>query len=95
MRKIELWGKMPPPLGGVTIYLKRLLEGLSSHTDVEVVDFSKGKKGPQSGNVRLVSSLPKEVLHLLLGSPKIIHLNSFNIFLAACFLLSGGGINME
>lgn len=89
MKKIELWGKMPPPLGGVTIYLKRLLGGLLGYTDVEVVDFSRGKKQVNYTNTRLANSLPKELLHLLFGTPKIIHLNSFNLLLAICFILFG------
>lgn len=89
MKKIEIWGKLPPPIGGVTIYLKRLADRLSKYTNVEVVDFSKIHKEFGVPYARASYSLPKELIHLLFGPPRVIHLNSFNVMLAACFLLLG------
>ncbi len=89
MRNVELWGSYPPPIGGVTIYLKRLLEHLCESVEVQLIDFSGVPKPSKVPNVRACYFLPIEVLRLLFGKSKIIHLNSFSFMMSLCFLLFG------
>ena len=89
MRSIEIWGIYPPPIGGVTIHLKRLFHSLENKTNVYFVDFGEtGKKYP-SKHIRHAGPYITEVLRLLFGKKKTIHLHSFSILLAVCFILFG------
>lgn len=87
--KIEIWGTLPPPIGGVTIHLKRLFNCISSMGDVYFVDFGKIKKDAIT-NVRKSDIYLFEIYRLLFCEKKIIHLHSFSLLLALCFLLVGG-----
>ncbi len=76
--KIELWGTYPPPIGGVSIHVYRLIHNLHK-LDSEIVlkDFGSGNSG--FSYVKSVKSKWWEFLRLLFVSPKIIHLHSNNI----------------
>lgn len=82
--KIELWGTYPPPIGGVTIHVYRLIHSLhANNRNILLRNF--GKVDPQLPYVRTVKCTFGEFLKLLFVPSKIIHLHSNNV--RAFFLL--------
>ena len=87
--KIEIWGTYPPPIGGVSIHIYRLIHSL--HTiDSSVVLRNFGKQVSNISYVKHVSYPWMEFLLLPFRKKRIIHLHSNNIFAFALFLLFGG-----
>ena len=77
--KIEIWGTYPPPIGGVSIHIYRLIHSL--HTiDSSVVLRNFGKQVSNISYVKHVSYPWMEFLLLPFRKKRIIHLHSNNIF---------------
>lgn len=65
-KKIILIGKLPPPIGGVTIYNKRLLQSLQKkNIEIEVINLSKLNKG------RINTFFKSDIVHLSLSNTYI------------------------
>lgn len=52
LRKLVFYGKLPPPLTGMTIANKGILEILSSHFNIEIINYSQGKLRPSGRNLK-------------------------------------------
>lgn len=83
--KIELWGTYPPPIGGVSIHLYRLVHRLYRR-GVPVLLRNFGESRPRIPYVKTVAHPGIEFLFLLLKKKRIIHLHS-NRFSALLLLL--------
>lgn len=77
--KIELWGTYPPPIGGVSIHIYRLLNYASSTQNVVCKDFN-GIGSSNSKGVIKVKNAILEFLKLPFQRPKIIHLHTSNFW---------------
>ena len=78
--KISLIGVIPPPIGGISIYVKQLAEKLAEKgVNVEIIDIMGVKKEFKRKHIKLVvvkSWHTKEFVHTLLKSQaKILHAN--------------------
>ena len=74
--KIEIWGTYPPPIGGVSIHIYRLIHSL--HTiDSSVVLRNFGKQVSNISYVKHVSYPWMEFLLLPFRKKRIIHLHSY------------------
>lgn len=88
--KIELWGTYPPPIGGVSIHIYRLIHNLNQ-LDSSVILRNFGKFISKS-DVPYVKHVPYPWLEFLLlpfRSKRVIHLHSNNIFAFFLFVLLG------
>lgn len=86
--KIEIWGTYPPPIGGVSIHIYRLIHNLHK-IDTSIILRNFGRSEPKIPYVKNVSYAWVEFLFLLLKKKKIIHLHSNNIWGFALFILFG------
>lgn len=86
--KIELWGTYPPPIGGVSMHLYRLVHQLYRR-GVPVLLRNFGKSCPKVPYVKTASHPSLEFVLLLLKRKRIIHLHS-NRFSALFLLLIFG-----
>lgn len=87
--KIELWGTYPPPIGGVTIHICRLIYHLSK-LDKSIILKNFGKRNNnQVSNVENVRYTWLEFLKLPFSSKKLIHLHSNNWISFLLILLLG------
>jgi glycosyltransferase involved in cell wall biosynthesis len=84
MMKLNLVGAIPPPYGGVTIHVQRLLDSLLRHQiDVLLYDISRQAKQYQAVQCRRWRSV---VCRLLFASKSIVHFHNFsprNLYLYA------------
>lgn len=86
--KVELWGVYPPPIGGISMYCKRLVETLYNRDEnISLLNFAKSKSSlPYIKNVRFAII---EIILLPFKSRRIIHLQLRNVlFLSFLFLFS-------
>lgn len=77
-RMIELWGSYPPPIGGVSIHIKRLIAYLNQRRKVYLKNF-KGTPIADLDYVVNVSSVWKEFFLLVVTRKKLIHLHTNNM----------------
>lgn len=89
MRKtVEIWGILPPPAGGVSIYCKRLSESLLENgKDVTFLNFSKSASS--EAYVRNVRCAVLELLRLPFVTERIIHVQFRNPVFLSLLCLSG------
>ena len=87
--KVELWGTYPPPIGGVSIHIYRLIHNLHK-LDSSIILRNFGKHVPDISYVKRVSYPWMEFLLLPFRKKKVIHLHSNNLSAFALFLLLGG-----
>ena len=86
--KIEIWGTYPPPIGGVTVHLYRLIHNLQKYdSGIVMKNFGDGKT--DCPYVQTVENKWWEFFRLLFVSPKVIHIHSNNIKVFLLFLLFG------
>ena len=85
---IEIWGLYPPPLGGVSIHIKRLISDLNKYERVILKDF-KPKKCYQYDYIEPVRNPLNAALQLLFEKKKIIHVEQFSLLIFSAFLLLG------
>lgn len=91
--KKEIWGFYPPPIGGISIYCKRLIEKLYAKDETVIMrNFISSK----SGCVYVVDVKNKlfEFLKLPFASKKLIHAQFTNFFLLMLLYLFGGRHNI-
>ena len=70
---VAVWGRIPPPIGGMAVHLRRLLPYLSD-ADISVQMYSVGRITPEHSQVRQVSDHRFSwYLGLLFGSSEPIH----------------------
>ncbi len=86
-KKIELWGTYPPPIGGVSIHVKRLITYLN---EIQCV-YLKNFRGAPVNNVKYIANVTsalREFFCLLFVPKKLIHLhsNNFKAFVLIYFL---------
>lgn len=86
--KYEIWGIYPPPVGGVSVHLKRLITALNSFGNVVLKDF-KPKKQYVVNYVKPVFNPYVEVISLLFSKKKTIHNEQFSCFVFLCLLIFG------
>lgn len=87
MRK-EIWGFYPPPLGGISIYCKRLVEKLhEKESSVILRNFAKSKS--QKEYVADASNPLWEFVRLLFVKKRIIHSQFTNIYLLLLLYIFG------
>lgn len=84
---IEIWGVYPPPLGGVSIHVKRLIHGLNKYRLVLLRNYGTKVKGYEY--IKNVTYLPLLIFSLLWGRNRIIHVHS-NSYIIFLFLLLFG-----
>ena len=84
---IEIWGLYPPPLGGVSIHIKRLVSQLNKYERVVLMDF-KPKSSYQYDFIEPVICPVFAALKLLFCPKRIIHVEQFSylIFLSLSLL---------
>lgn len=73
-KEIQLWGLYPPPIGGVSIHIMRLIHSLNGYERIELLDF-KPKKEYNVDYVTPVKSKIFELIKLAIGRKKIIHVH--------------------
>lgn len=88
--KIELWGTYPPPIGGVSIHVYRLIHNLHK-LDSSIILRNFGNSLPASNvpYVKQVSYRWLEFFLLLFRKKRVIHLHSNNLLAFALFILLG------
>lgn len=88
IKNIELWGLYPPPVGGVSIHIKRLIYELNRITRVYLKDF-KPKKTYPFDYIIPVKNPVFEILKLPFVEKKIIHVEQFSYVLFLLLLVFG------
>lgn len=86
--KIELWGTYPPPIGGVSIHVYRLIHRLHK-LDASVILRNFGKSESADSYVKPVAYPWLEFFFLLFKKKRVIHLHSNNVWVFALFILFG------
>lgn len=86
--KKEIWGFYPPPIGGISIYCKRLVEKLHA-MDESVVMRDFAQSGYESDCVICVKNRMLEFLKLLFVPKKLIHAQFTNFYLLLLLYLFG------
>lgn len=86
--RVELWGTYPPPIGGVTIHVFRLIHHLHS-CDNSIILKNFGKNSSDYKYVQRVFFPILEFIKLLFSSGKIIHLHSNNVCVFFLFSVFG------
>jgi len=70
---VAVWGRIPPPIGGMSVHLRRLLPHLTK-SGITVQMYSVGRVTPEHPEVRQVSDHRIDwYLHLLFGQCEPIH----------------------
>lgn len=87
-RKIEIWGSYPPPIGGVTIHIYRLIHRLHEY-DQSIILKNFGYNTSNIPYIRHARFSGFEFIKLLFIKKRLIHLQSNN-FLAFLLLLLFG-----
>lgn len=85
---IEIWGMYPPPIGGVSMHIRRLICALNKIGRVTLKDFIP-KQHYEVDFVIPVHKPYKEVLGLIFSRRRLIHNEHFSYLLFLCFLLFG------
>ena len=73
--KVMLFGPMPPPMGGVSVHLSRLLERSKERSELQlsVCDLGKGKvynQGHENENEGILSCfLKSDIIHIHYAHP--------------------------
>lgn len=86
--KVELWGTYPPPIGGVTIHILRLIHRLHE-CDRFILLRNFGKHDPKIPYIKTVRNRSFEFVKLLFAKRRIIHLHSNNYVVFLLLLLLG------
>lgn len=87
-RKVEIWGVYPPPIGGISVYCKRLSEILHDiDPSVMLINFASSRSGCAS--VRDVRFKPWEFIRLLFVKRRIIHVQLRNVWFLTMLYLTG------
>lgn len=86
---VELWGTYPPPIGGVTIHIYRLVHHLRKHREIIVRNF-QGTGEHKEAYVYKVKIPIMEFIKLPFQPCKIIHVHTSHIFALLLFLILGG-----
>lgn len=84
---IEMWGVYPPPLGGVSIHVKRLIHGLNKHRLVLLMNYGTKVMGYEY--IKNVFSLPLLIFSLLWRKRRIVHIHSNSYIIFLLLLLVG------
>ena len=85
---VELWGLYPPPIGGVSIHIKRLIVGMNKKMRVFLKDF-KPKEEYAYDYIIPVKVPIWEILKLPFIKKRIIHVEQFSLALFIALLVSG------
>jgi glycosyltransferase involved in cell wall biosynthesis len=85
---IEIWGIYPPPIGGVTIHVFRLIHYLYD-IDQTIILRNFGKSKASYNNIINVKSRVFEFIKLLFVKRRIIHIHSNNILIFFLFIILG------
>lgn len=85
---IELWGSYPPPIGGVSIHVMRLIHALNEYRFVLLRNF-KGNKKVSFKYVHNVRYPLWEFVSLLMKRKRIIHLHSNNVYTFLALYMTG------
>lgn len=86
--KKEIWGFYPPPLGGISMYCKRLSEKLrAKDVDVLLRNFAKSKSDKEY--VVDVDHRIWQFVSLLFGKKRLIHSQFTNIFMLLLLYIFG------
>ena len=86
--KKEIWGFYPPPIGGISIYCKRLVEKLNAK-DEQIVLRNFASSESNSGCVLDVKKRLWEFVKLLFVPQRIIHAQFTNFYLLMLLCLCG------
>jgi glycosyltransferase involved in cell wall biosynthesis len=87
-QKIEIWGVYPPPIGGISMYCRRLVESLHLIDDnVSMLNFAHSKTNIEY--VRDVRYPIFEFLKLPFVSRKIIHVQLRNVYFLVLLYMFG------
>lgn len=86
--KVEIWGTYPPPIGGVSIHVYRLIHNFHA-LDAQVVLKNFGKVDPGLDYVDTVNNRWRLFGELLFVPTKIIHLQSNNVIAFLLLTLFG------
>jgi glycosyltransferase involved in cell wall biosynthesis len=84
---VEVLGVYPPPLGGVSIHVKRLIHGLNKHRLVFLMNY--GTKVMECEYIKNVSMLPLLIFSLLWKRKRIVHVHSNSYIIFFLLLLFG------
>lgn len=85
---IEIWGVYPPPLGGISVYCKRLTDALHvMDSSIVLKNFANSRS--ECTYVKDVKSPIWELIGLLFKRRTIIHLQLCNVWFLTAFFLTG------
>lgn len=86
--KVEIWGTYPPPIGGVSMHVFRLIHNIHL-LDSKIILKNFGFVDPKFSYIKTPKFKSLEFIRLLYESPKLIHLHSNNIYFFALLLFFG------
>ena len=86
--EVEIWGVYPPPLGGISVYCKRLTDALHD-MDSSIVMKNFAKSHSECPYVKDVKVPMWEFIKLLFVKRRIIHLQLCNVWFLIAFYLTG------
>ena len=87
--KIEIWGTYPPPIGGVSIHIKRLIHSINTLNSVCLKNFSKYPYKGTSDYIINIHCALFEFISLLWCKKKVIHIHSNSYITFFAFLIFG------
>ena len=85
---VEIWGLYPPPLGGVSIHIMRLMHQLNLYEYVLLKDF-KPKDSYSYGYIFPVKYPIFEAIKLFFLKKRIIHVEQFSLLIFIAILVLG------
>lgn len=88
MINVEIWGLYPPPVGGVSIHIKRLIWGLNKYERVILKDFKPKSDYPYDYIIPVRHPI-LEIVKLPFINKRIIHIEQFSYTLFVLLLLFG------
>ncbi|TWI19963.1 glycosyltransferase [Sphingobacterium siyangense] len=84
-KRIELWGSLPEPYGGVSVHVQRLIQALSGFDNISLLNFSKGRQIIAQSNIRHSKGFIADFLSVLLDRNVIVHLHTNRLMVLKLF----------
>ncbi|MFV0230406.1 glycosyltransferase [Empedobacter falsenii] len=83
--KINIWGSLPEPYGGVSVHVQRLIQALEDFDNVELLNFSKGNQVITQKNIRKSNNFFIEFIKVLFKKNIIVHLHTNRLIVLLLF----------
>lgn len=86
-KKLEIWGSLPEPYGGVSVHVQRLILALGNYDNVKLINFSTGKQIINQKNIKKGKSFFNELLRVIFRKNIMVHLHSNRLIVLLLFSL--------